>query len=189
MIKAKKLVYYYKPNRVDIKGDSIIHYGYLFVGSNYLDEPIYTLVNKPLSNLALEKYTGGIITNDSLIGKPTIIDLWYTNCAPCIKEIPILNKIKEKYGNSLHYKAITFENKKTIKRFLKKHNFTFDILINGQEFLDSMGNSSYPKLMVIDKDNIIRYLDLSIPEPENDFSNRYNEFIDLIDTLLKQKKT
>lgn len=180
---------YYRPNRIDIKGDSIIYYGNITGASKENKEPIFSLINKPFPNLSLEEYIGETITNDSLQGKPTIINLWFTACAPCIQEIPTLNQLKEKYGDSLNYLAITYEDRKIVKRFLKKHNFTFDILINGRELLDNIGNESYPKILIIDKNNIIRYIDFGFPETKNDISNRYDDFTDLIEILLKQKKT
>lgn len=180
---------YFRINRIDIKGDSIINYGNLTGASKENKEPIFSLINKPFPNLSLEEYIGETITNDSLQGKPTIINLWFTTCAPCIQEIPTLNQLKEKYGDSLNYLAITYEDRKIVKRFLKKHNFTFNILINGRKLLDNIGNESYPKILVIDKNNIIRYIDFGFPETKNDISNRYDDFTDLIEILLKQKKT
>lgn len=171
-------------NRIDIKGDSIIHYGNLSNTSKINNENIFNFINKPLPDLFLEKYDKGRITNDSLKGKPTIIDLWFTTCSPCIKEIPTLNKFKEKYGVKFNYVAVTFEDKKKVKPFLKKHNFTFDILLNGREFLDSIGNGSYPKVILVDKNNIIKYIDFAIPEPHDNI-NKYNEFLELIEILIK----
>lgn len=174
----------FRTNRIDIKGDSIIHYGNLTNTSKIDKENIFNFINKPLPNLFLEKYDKGRITNDSLKGKPTIIDLWFTTCSPCIQEIPTLNEFKEKYGDKFNYLAVTYEDKKKVKPFLKKHDFTFDILLNGREFLDSVGNGSYPKVIIADKNNVIKYIDFKIPKPHDNI-NKYNEFLELIEILIK----
>src|SRR5699024_8132896 len=34
--------------------------------------------------------------------KPTFVNFWFTNCPPCIEELPALNELKEKYKNKIN---------------------------------------------------------------------------------------
>lgn len=91
------------------------------------------------------------ISSKSLKGKVIVLNFWGTWCAPCVKEIPELNKLVEKY-NSENLKfiapAIT-TSKVTLKNsFLPIHPFLYDIvLINGDDYVIS----SYPTHVIINQ--------------------------------------
>jgi thiol-disulfide isomerase/thioredoxin len=40
-------------------------------------------------------------------GKPTLVNLWATWCAPCVKELPTLNRLAKARGSSLQVVAIS----------------------------------------------------------------------------------
>jgi thiol-disulfide isomerase/thioredoxin len=64
------------------------------------------------------------MTLNSLKGKPTLIN-WFTNCAPCIEEIPVLNKIMNDNKDRFNFVAITFDDKEKVSKLLKrKFDFT-----------------------------------------------------------------
>ena len=50
---------------------------------------------------------GKNISENKLIGKPSIINFWFIGCAPCVRELPYFKKLKTKFGNKLNYIAIT----------------------------------------------------------------------------------
>ena len=111
-----------------------------------------------LSNLSSDK-----ITLEQLKGKPTMINLWFTTCAPCIDEMPILNKIKEKYENDFNFIAITFEKKESVEKFLKKHQFEFEHLINGKNLIDKLGVNAFPMNLFLDKNGVLKVVGQGIP--------------------------
>ena len=53
---------------------------------------------KPLPELTIKDPDGEDVTLASLGGKPLLINLWATWCAPCIKELPTLAKLSEQPG-------------------------------------------------------------------------------------------
>lgn len=54
--------------------------------------------------------------------KITVINFWFVSCPPCIEELPLLNKLKERYAKSdkVKFLAVTFNNTDEVKDFLKK---------------------------------------------------------------------
>jgi thiol-disulfide isomerase/thioredoxin len=60
------------------------------------------------------------ISNKDLEGKVVVFNFWFTSCVPCLKEMPELNKIAEKYkdNKSVIFLAPSFEESKLIKKFL-----------------------------------------------------------------------
>ncbi|SHG40394.1 Thiol-disulfide isomerase or thioredoxin [Flavobacterium micromati] len=93
---------------------------------------------------------------ESLKGKPTLINLWFVNCPPCIEEMPQLNKLKKHYGESVNFLAVTFNNKKKVDDFLLKKTFSFTHIVDAQIEIDKLNNKSYPLNIYLDKDGIIQ---------------------------------
>lgn len=116
-----------------------------------------------------------------------MINFWFTKCAPCIDEMPILNKIAEKFKNDFNFIAITYENEKDVKKFLKKHPFNFKHLIDAKEFTDFLGMKAYPMNLFLDKNGVLKYVKGGVPyeskEGEELKIGEGNEIIEIIEKL------
>ncbi len=86
----------------------------------------------------LENMKGEIIKSSDLKNKIVIVNFWATWCAPCIKEIPELNKayalLKDK---GVAIIAVNFgETRSDVDEFVNKHHFNVPVL------LDRYGNTA-----------------------------------------------
>lgn len=93
--------------------------------------------------------------------KVTILDFWYTRCMPCIKVIPHLNKIKEKYKDKIEVIGVnpvenTENDKERIDKFLKRTPIQYPILLIS-EGLNEFNIRAYPTLYILDKSNKVIY--------------------------------
>ena len=176
------------PNQIKKINDSLIKYGKIyFLPKEHKLDKIYNKLLKPLPKFELERQNGGFYISDSLIGKPTIINLWFTNCPPCIEEIPILNELKQKYGNTINTIAITFQDRSKVMLFNQLYKFDFEILINAEKFIDSLGINGYPKIILLDKNNVIRQIPFGIyARDANSSTFLLKEFTTHIENLLKE---
>ena len=52
-----------------------------------------TTKGSPLPGFTLSDPAGGTLALPSLVGEPVLINLWATWCAPCIKELPLLDRL------------------------------------------------------------------------------------------------
>ena len=91
-----------------------------------------------------------------LQGKPTIVNFWFTRCPPCIEELPVLNELKEKYGNEVNFISVTFDTEKAVNEFLKKHKFNFLHIVNSKKQIDKLKISAYPTSFILDNNGIIK---------------------------------
>ncbi len=94
----------------------------------------------------------------NLKGKVVVLKFWFTQCKPCLLEMPELNKmIEEKYKNNkdVVFISICLDDKAAIKKLLEKHPFSYSTLYNMQEVADKYNVAAYPTHMVIDKSGII----------------------------------
>lgn len=67
-----------------------------------------------------ENNAGGNTSLDDLKGKYVYIDVWATWCGPCIKEIPFLKEVEEKYHNkNIEFVSISIDNTKDHDKWKK----------------------------------------------------------------------
>ena len=80
--------------------------------------------SKDFPTLYLKNVKGEDIIISKYTKKVTLINFWATWCAPCIEELPSLNRLKSKYENNVDIIAINVEkiNYKKAESFLKSLN-------------------------------------------------------------------
>ena len=110
------------------------------------------LKNIELTNMKEQKININEL-NDEII----VLNWWAVRCAPCRKEIPGLNELKEKYSDkNIRFIAVTNDSKEDVKGFLKDNTFEYEMMFINQEDQNIFGNS-YPKNFIIDSSNKITY--------------------------------
>lgn len=151
----------------DKKKDSLkIKKALLYFQKNHTTNAIFNLKDKKLPNFSLETLNDKSISSESLKGKPTIINFWFDACQPCIDELPLFNKLQEKYKDKVNFIAITFLNKEKINVFLKNHPFNFTHLIKAKKYIKKTGLFGYPKTLLLDKNLIVKDVDEKFSEEE-----------------------
>ena len=130
-------------------------------GENKFDPDNY--IDKEFPLTSLEMLNRKILTINDLKGKPTLINFWFTNCKPCIDEMPALNKIKAQFKDSVNFVAITYETKEKVLDFLKKHDYTFTQIADARKFTDELKMNSFPVNIFLDKNGIVRDIQNGIP--------------------------
>ena len=102
-----------------------------------------------MPNVAVTRLDGSTIDLTALRGKPVVINWWHTACSPCIAEIPELNKLVEKYkGRDVEFLAIANNEMAELPPFLKKHPFTYDIVLGNGEAMRVLGQA-YPRHVIV----------------------------------------
>ena len=117
---------------------------------------------KDLPAFNLTTYDGKNFTAENLKGKITIINIWATWCAPCVKEMPDLQTLHSKYKNSRNVSIITInrlEDVKTIKDFMTKEKYDFEVIMS-QNYLESANINVFPTTWFVNKEGKIIYTQL-----------------------------
>lgn len=79
---------------------------------------------------------GNVLTS-KLKGKVIVLNFWATWCPPCIEEMPMFNKLHDKYPDKLALIGILFEknkNKDELAAFIKKHKMKFPVTVGPENF-------------------------------------------------------
>jgi len=97
---------------------------------------------------------GAIISSENTLGKVVVLNFWFTTCPPCIKELPDLNEIYNKYKNrrDVVFAAITFEPQEKVEKFLKKFTLNYPIVSQEGGFSQQMSRGAYPTNIIIGRD-------------------------------------
>jgi len=98
-------------------------------------------VEKPLSLAALK-------------GKVVLIDFWATTCGPCIKKLPEVQRLYDKYAEQ-GLVAIGMHMPESLgacEKFIKAHEFTFPFMLDAGKTAESYGVSSNPTYFLISRE-------------------------------------
>lgn len=158
-----------------IQGDSIIYeFSFMIVSKKSakataeIIQRRSDMIGEPLPEFSLQDIHDKIRTNEEFKGKPLVINLWFTSCPPCVKEIPTLNEIKAmpEYAH-INFVAITFEKKEKVESFLMKKPFDFTHIVNAKKYCDYFAADGYPVNLFIDKNGILTAIANGIPTIRN----------------------
>lgn len=144
------------------KGDSTVyHLRYLSDEENAKTKTLRTnviegLKGKPIKPFSLKTLNDKLISDSSIKGKVTVLNFWFTGCKPCIREMPELNELVEKYGESVNFLAPTFDSAERVEAFMKKREFKYVSLPNSKSLNESLGINVYPTHLIVDKKGIVR---------------------------------
>lgn len=111
--------------------------------------------------------------------KTILINIWGTWCAPCVKEMPLLqetyNQLKEEYV----FVMISDEDPQKIKEFTKKNNYDFEFVQTEKNLKSIIG--VFPTTFILDREGNIVYHNVGSFE---DYSKT-----DLLELLTKKRIT
>lgn len=92
-------------------------------------------------------------------GRITVINFWFINCPPCRMEIPDLNNLVKKYGqsDSLRFVGIALDEAYALKDFLSAMPFDYRIIDNGRYIAQQYQVQSYPTHVIIDQEGKVYF--------------------------------
>ncbi len=124
--------------------------------ANDNNELIFHNSPKKIEALNLKKLDGTSVNIKNISNNYLIINFWATWCPPCIKEIPDLLEIQEKFEEKVKLIFISVDSspEKVIPNFIKKNKFkNFDVYTD-QNFLTSksLNIKIMPTTIVVNKE-------------------------------------
>ena len=115
------------------------------------------LKGKPLPDFVFKDILGNTYTPEDIKGKVVVINLWFTSCAPCIEEMPELNKLVKEYENNdaVLFLALALDEKgPRLSKFLETHIFNYNIVPDSQDYIvEKLQVGIFPTHIVLDKNS------------------------------------
>ncbi len=111
---------------------------------------------KPIASFSFSTIEGKRIDSKDLKGKIVVINIWATWCGMCIKEIPELNRLKEKYKNDSDVVFIAFsdEDLEKVKATLLRFPFNYTQIVDAESYTSKLKTrlvKTYPQNLILDK--------------------------------------
>jgi len=124
-----------------------------------------SLIGKQLRAFKIPGYDYRVWDSDQLRGRVMVMNFWFTACGPCIKEMPLLNELTADYRyKNIVFLALAPENRGTIKRFLKKNSFKYNIVPAASKYIQQLQVEYFPTHLLIDKNGVIRQVYIGYEE-------------------------
>lgn len=111
-------------------------------------------VGDSLPPFRLKDGNGSIVTNETIKGRHTLVNFLYSECGPCIAEIPSLNAFSASHPE-FGAIAVTFDSSREAKLFSSKRKFKWRLLPDAQAFIDAVGVTVYPTMALVAPDGRI----------------------------------
>ncbi len=137
--------------------------------------PALAINEKLPGDFRLKDIDGHVWTKDSIAGKTVVVNVWYSGCGPCRKEMPALSLWKDKYPDAVFLSA-DFENADKIRR-ITTGRFSWTHLAEDTYFTKWVGDKGYPLNLVIDREGIVRHISHGASEAV------HRKILELLDTL------
>ena len=116
-------------------------------------------------------YKESSISTADLRGKVIVLNYWYISCGPCVEELPDIEKVQEKYGDSVVTIALHANNNEVggVQNFIKsvdskknKTDWSDWSIVFGQDIGANKyckmygGQAAYPMTVIIDTDGFVK---------------------------------
>jgi len=102
---------------------------------------------------------GGVQTLSNFRGSVVLLNLWATWCPPCIAEMPVHNRLAEKYGprGVVVLGVAGDDDPQAVRRFVEEREVKFDILLDpGGAVGTQYGITGYPETFLVDREGRLR---------------------------------
>jgi len=104
--------------------------------SAYADEAPRMLVGS-LPDFSLSDIDGKQRSITDWSGRPLLINFWATWCAPCLREMPLLQKLQDQRGDKLQVIGIAVDRMPAVQRFLAEAGVSYPVLVGQQDAMDA----------------------------------------------------
>jgi len=97
------------------------------------------------------------IDSTTLIGKPLILNFWYSTCEPCRREMPVLAASAVANSSTVQFVGINMNDSVEIaKDFAAKYNVSYDILFDPSgSFIGDLGIATAPITLFVNSEGLI----------------------------------
>ncbi len=124
---------------------------------------------RKLPAFRLDRLEGGSFSSDELKGKIAIVNFWGTWCPPCREELPLVQRLYQKYRSDPDVVLVTIDqdaDPRAVRHFLATRRLGFPVLID--DGLARRSIRGFPTTWFVDRDGRIAYDLLGLRIGEDD---------------------
>jgi len=126
-------------------------------------------VGAAVPEFTMKSLAGDTITRESLAGKPALLVFWNTWCPICKQELPLINRIAQKYASQgvavLAINTGLNDSESKTRAFWNKSGYRFPTGFDGNfGIVEAFGVRGVPTILLVDARGVVRYQSPLLPE-------------------------
>jgi peroxiredoxin len=105
----------------------------------------------------LQTLHGDTYRTADLIGRPLVVNFWYSGCLPCKTELPAFASVQSQYGDRVRFVGVdTLAASETEEDFARSRGVNYELLYDGNgELTSAVGITNMPQTLFIDASGTI----------------------------------
>jgi thiol-disulfide isomerase/thioredoxin len=110
------------------------------------------VTGRTLPHVGIQTLAGDTFATADLIGRPLVVNFWYSTCAPCKRELPAFAAVQAKLGDQVRFVGVdTFPPSDDEAAFARDRGVKYELLYdpNG-ELTSAVGIANSPQTLFID---------------------------------------
>jgi thiol-disulfide isomerase/thioredoxin len=110
------------------------------------------VTGRTLPHVDIQTLAGDTFATADLIGRPLVVNFWYSTCAPCKRELPAFAAVQAKLGDQVRFVGVdTFPPSDDEEAFARDRGVKYELLYdpNG-ELTSAVGIANSPQTLFID---------------------------------------
>lgn len=136
-------------------------------------------VGDSLGDFSVQDASGRQWTQRETLGKPLVLNFWYTGCGPCIMEMPELSTWLDICPDA-NYFAVTWNTADQIRKIVANKRFLFTQIVGDEVLWKRMGVEQTPTTVLVDKKGIVRKVEIGTNE------RKRKELLECLKELVKE---
>ncbi|UCH82735.1 MAG: TlpA family protein disulfide reductase [Candidatus Latescibacterota bacterium] len=102
-------------------------------------------------------------------GKPLVLYFWAVWCPPCVTSGPEIQRLHEEYrDNDVVVIGVHYDDNGDPRSYMNDHDYTFELIPNGNSVADVYGVTKIPQIIVIGRDGTILHRQIGFAEGDGD---------------------
>ncbi len=107
-------------------------------------------------DVTLADADGNEVTTADLLGEPLIVNLWYSTCPPCAKELPEFAEVDAERDDVRFVGVNTIDSVEVMERFAGERGVQYDLFRDDlAELADGVGAVAFPVTLFVTSDGTI----------------------------------
>jgi peroxiredoxin len=111
-----------------------------------------------LPAIQLHTLDGATLSTTDLIGHPLVINVWYSTCAPCKRELPAFAAAQAKFGDTVRFVGVNPSalDERSEEQFARDRGVQYELLYDPDgTFTSELGIATAPQTLFVDQSGTI----------------------------------
>ncbi len=110
-------------------------------------------IGTSLPPIELEDASGLAVSTGQLIGAPAVVNVWFSTCPPCAREMSEFAEVHREVGDRIRFVGVNpFDSPEVMRRFAADRDVGYDLWRDTEGvFLEVMSVISFPRTYFVDE--------------------------------------